>query len=88
MKGFFIVFLLAFALQASAQSSIPGVDTLLIETVYTDTSGIEHTEPIKTVRIVTPSRHGTTTMYYSVDPKVLEGRVRRRIFYFKGSSPL
>lgn len=88
MKHLLLLFLLACAGQAFAQSSqIPlgpssgvGVDTLMIQTVYTDIKGVEHARPVKTQRIVSSSgRSGTTTMYYSLDPAVLDSHVRKRI---------
>lgn len=86
MKRFLVLFLLAFACKVSAQTpQIPqssvGVDTLMIQTVYTDLEGVEHTKPVKTLRIVATSRRsGTTTAYFSLDPAVLDSHVRRRIF--------
>ncbi|OZI05754.1 hypothetical protein BWI93_23740 [Siphonobacter sp. BAB-5385] len=85
MKRFLVVFLLIFVSKVSAQTpQIPkygvGVDTLMIQTVYTDLEGVEHTEPVKTLRVMSNTRSGTTTMYYSLNPQVLDSHVRRRIF--------
>lgn len=84
MKHLLIIFLLACGCSVSAE--IPqvakltaGADTVMIQTVYTDLNGKEHTRPVKTLRVTTNSRSGTTTQYYSLDPAVLDSHVRRRI---------
>lgn len=68
----------AIAQTAPAPKSNVKVDTLMIQTVYVNSDGVELMEPVKTVRIISKNRTGQETAYFAVDPHI-EMRLRRRI---------
>ncbi|MDR6196165.1 hypothetical protein [Siphonobacter sp. SORGH_AS_0500] len=68
----------SFAQSEPAPKSNITIDTLMIQTVYINSQGVELMEPVKTVRIISKNRSGQETVYFALDPHI-ETRVRRRI---------